>query len=588
MKKVFGSLRHSLNDAVCLFKIQLGFGWKGVFVQFLYAFMNAAKSVIPVLLPKIIIDVCTKGDLSAFVAVLLGFSVLSWVIDATIGISEWVQTIYNLRFAHFFKRRICEKAMNVDYRDIEDQKCLDSLERAMDAAYYGLSDTLFSSLAVSLMRLAFLFFTISSLNVWIAVVTLSVVVAVYGLNRKAAEKNHKFEMERSPFKRRSDYAENCVLDFGPAKDIRIFGAKDMFRRKFIDASEAEIGVKRRQNRFNLGIGVLKTLVNGLMICGMYVYLIFRYSAGLVTISSFTMYLTALSEFYGAVDGMFEILLGFRESSINLREVEETLGRKETVGVGGEGETGKVESIEFRNVTFTYPEQSDPAIKNFNLKINANESVILVGENGAGKTTLVKLLLRLYDVDSGAILVNGKDIRELPYRDYVSHFAPVFQDVWLFAYSVKENITFLEKADEERLKAALEFADIAERIFELPDGTGTFCTRNFDENGVNFSGGEQQKLCVARAIYRNADVVIMDEPNAALDALSEKALSDNIRELAKSKLVLLISHRLSMSRFCSHVVVLENGEILEEGTHDELLSKHGRYSELYEMQVEQYR
>ncbi|NLZ36258.1 MAG: ABC transporter ATP-binding protein [Clostridiales bacterium] len=588
MKNLFASFGDSFKKALYLFRIQLSFGWEGVFTQFLYIFMLTVKKIIPVLLPKFIIDACTGKQLSAFVIVLISFSAFSWIVDSTIGITEWVQTVYNLKFAHYFKRRISAKAMTMDYKDLEDSEALDGLERAMDAAYYGLSDTLFSELFLHILLLIFLFFTVSTLNFPVALVTLAVVLLLYFINRKATEVNHDFEMQKSPLRRQREYAENCMLDFGTAKDIRANDAQNMFLSKFADASEAEIEVRKKQNRYNLGIGTLKTVLNALMIFGMYAYLIRSYSDGLVAISSFTVYLAALYEFYGAVEGLFGCLLSFRESAVNLAEIDGILGRTETITKDGKPTEESVRSIEFKNVTFTYPGQSEPAIRGLNLFIDAKDSTILVGENGAGKTTLIKLLLRLYDVDSGAILVNGTDIRELSYPEYIAHFAPVFQEVWLFAYSVKENIAFSDAADADKMREALDFAGIAEYIGKLPDGIDTFCTKNFDENGVNFSGGEQQKLTIARAVWRCADVVIMDEPNSALDALSESRLSENMRALAESKLLLLISHRLSMSRFCNHIVVLDNGEIIEEGTHTELMNKNGRYAEMYNMQSLQYK
>lgn len=578
----------SVKDALYLFKIQLSLGWKGVLCQFLYIFMNAAKGIIPVLLPKLVIDACINGRITAFAWILTGASLLSWLVDATIGITEWLQSIFNLKFAHYFKRRICEKAMEADYRDIENPDFLDSIERAMDAAYYGLSQTLFADLAVTLLKLAFLFVTISVLNVWIALGALALVVGLYFINRKAAEVNHKFEMERSPHKRKAGYAEETMLDLRASKDIRLFGAQNMFFQKYRDASEAEIGIIRRQNRYNLLIALIRVLINGAAICGMYVYLIFRYDAGLVLISSFTMYIAAFSQLYGSVDDLFRVLIDFRESSINLRRVEELFDWAVTVGNGrGESFDEELRTVQFENVTFTYPGQDSPAIENLSLRLGADERVILVGENGAGKTTVVKLLLRLYDVDSGRILVNGKDIRTLNYRDYISHFAPVFQDVWLFAYSVRDNITFGRPTDEVRLSAALDFAGL-NRVFDGGEATvDSFCGMDFDEAGINFSGGEQQKLCIARAVYRDADALIMDEPNSALDALSEKELSDNLRALSQEKMLLLISHRLSMSRFCNHIAVLENGRLVEEGDHSTLLEKNGSYAKLYLAQAEQY-
>ena len=244
---------------------------------------------------------------------------------------------------------------------------------------------------------------------------------------------------------------------------------------------------------------------------------------------------------------------------------------------------------FENVSFTYPYQSEPSLRNINLTIRNKERLSIVGENGAGKTTLVKLLLRLYEPTEGRILLNGVDIKEIDYKDYLKLFSTVFQDFKLFAFRILDNVTALANntPDLAGVQKCLDKAGLSSKISTLDKGIETYIYKIYEEDGVELSGGEAQKLAIARALYKDAPVVILDEPTAALDPKAEYDIYLKFLSLVDSKTSIFISHRLSSTKFCDRIVVLRDGQIVELGSHSELLAQKGYYAELFNMQAQFY-
>ncbi|WP_373761435.1 ABC transporter ATP-binding protein [Jeotgalibaca porci] len=246
------------------------------------------------------------------------------------------------------------------------------------------------------------------------------------------------------------------------------------------------------------------------------------------------------------------------------------------------------TLEARNVSFAYPGSDEYVLKNVNLKLEVGEKLAIVGMNGSGKTTLIKLLCRLYDPTEGQILLNGIDIRKYDYQEYLRLLAVVFQDFQLYAFHLGENVAASKVVNEESAVGALEKAGFSERGRTLKDGLDTYLYKNYDESGIEVSGGEAQKIAMARAIYKKAPIVLLDEPTAALDPLSEFEMYTNFSEVVGNRSAIYISHRLSSVRFCDRIAVFEQGAIIQEGTHSELVQKQdGKYFELWHAQAQYY-
>ena len=245
-------------------------------------------------------------------------------------------------------------------------------------------------------------------------------------------------------------------------------------------------------------------------------------------------------------------------------------------------------MEFRNVSFRYPGAETWALKNVSMKFQVGRRLAIVGENGSGKTTFIKLLCRLYDPQEGQILLNGIDIRKYDYRDYMDIFSIVFQDFQLISQPLGANVAGSASYDEARVRRALQDAGFGDRLETMPDGLNTQLYRDFTEDGVEISGGEAQKIAIARALYKNAPFIILDEPTAALDPIAEAEIYSKFNEISGDRTAIYISHRLSSCKFCDEIAVFHEGRIVQRGSHDELAADEGgKYHELWQAQAQYY-
>lgn len=392
------------------------------------------------------------------------------------------------------------------------------------------------------------------------------------------------------------------------KDIRLFRMEDWFSSimDFLIRKRLRVWKKIEMAYFIPNFSdTVWTLIRDLIAYGVLVNLFLE---GKLDAASFTLYLGVITGFAGWLNGgnMGE---GFvRANSEMMRcsgwissyrsflalwspyedaENEESHRHRNYSGEAGmeQGVT-----IEFRNVCFRYPEAEKDVIHNLNLKVQAGENIALVGVNGAGKTTLVKLLCGFYRPDSGQILINDRDIQEYPAGSYRELLGAVFQDMMIMAASVAENVACCreEEIDKERLWQVLRLAGIEEKIKSLPKQEKTMVTNFLDKDGILFSGGEIQRIILARALYKNAPLLLLDEPTSALDPMAETAIYEKYHTLSKGKTTIFISHRLASTKFCNRILFFENGEIQEDGTHEELMEKQGRYAEMFSIQSQYYK
>lgn len=303
------------------------------------------------------------------------------------------------------------------------------------------------------------------------------------------------------------------------------------------------------------------------------------------------------DFVATFNGAFQIATSFsfltvgvvRTFSERARLIEkyrEFLGREKKI-VDGDGvaDLGEPKTIEVKDLSFTYPGNDEPTLKNINITINPKEKIALVGYNGAGKTTLTNLLLRLYDASEGGIYIDGEDIRNVTIDSHRDRFSAVFQDFQLFAATVGENVSMSPEVDCDRVQEALKHSGFSK---QLDDGVDTLLLREFDDDGVMMSGGESQKVAIARAFYKKCPYIILDEPSANLDPVAEYNLNQAMIQAAKNKTVVFISHRLSTTVNADRIYVMEKGEIIEQGTHQELMAMNGTYAYMFNLQAEKYR
>ena len=396
------------------------------------------------------------------------------------------------------------------------------------------------------------------------------------------------------------YYSDLMVNKDMVKEIRMFGLSDTFIQRYKETFDRYYaGIRAlilRENVWHVVIAVVTSIVN----CGFFAWFAYGVVVGRYQVGTYTLYSGALAQISAAVASLITISATIYEGTLFIDNLTSFLKEEPTIipvlpeERQEEGPLkvahGQSHTIEFRHVSFIYPGTEKKVLDDVSLVIRPGETLVLVGLNGAGKTTLLKLLTRLYDPTEGIILLDGEDIRAYDVDDLYSMFGIIFQDFGKYAVNVSENIHFGDirkvMADEE-IRLAADAADATDYINNLPEGFDTPLMRIFEENGIELSIGQWQKLAIARAFYSDSDVLILDEPTASLDPMAEQEIFNQFDRLRSDKTTIFVSHRLSSATVASKIVVLEYGKVIEEGDHRTLMAKRGRYYELFSTQAKRY-
>lgn len=484
------------------------------------------------------------------------------------------------------------KAKELDLEAYDDPSFYNNFILAVEASSGNLNNMLnlirqYMGEVVTLVTICSVILTIDPICLVIVLVTVAVFTPI---SRKIADLQLERRVENNRLHRRADYFARVFYLHDYAKEVRMNGIKPLLIKRYNEAADDVIDC---QKKYVKKIDILYFIQEtGVQIVGF--MLVLPLYLGYCVLVSKTI---SSGDFVAAFNGAWGIAASFSfltvyisrtfsEQSKVIYKVREFLGRENKLADGTHtAEMSEPETIELKNVSFTYPGNDKPTLKNINLTLNPYEKIALVGYNGAGKTTLTNLLLRLYDVTDGEILIGGRNIKDETIKSHRNRFSAVFQDFQLFAATLGENVALDTDYNENEVMQALKHSGFDK---ELPNGVHTEVLREFDDSGMMFSGGEAQKITVARAFYKNCPYVIMDEPSANLDPVAEYNLNKSMTEVAKNKTVIFISHRLSTTRHADRIYVMENGEIVENGTHDELMSQNGKYAYMFNLQAEKYR
>ena len=490
-----------------------------------------------------------------------------------------------------------EKLLSMKYQVLEQPHILDLHDRAGNAVggdWHGVGAMMnrtyiMASLVVTMIVTAT---TVVILDPRIILVLILAMAINYASQRWSIRDDKKHFYDASATTRRKMfYMERCTQDFDFAKDIRLFSLKPWLIQKQTDIQEDYLKMFMRSRNFWLRHSCIYSTTSLISSFIMYYILVNQVLHENVSIGNFTLYLGLCSAFSSALSEFYDNF-GLTQQASNLTDDFRTfmdLKVEEETDILDISVLGTEYNFEFKDVCFRYEGAKEDTIKNLNLSFPAGQKLAVVGLNGAGKTTFIKLLLRLYDVTGGELLVNGINVNRFDRKDYYRLFAPVFQNVEVFAFPLAENVSMKEPAqtDEERARACLIKAGMEEKINSLPKGMKTEILKVLYDDGVDLSGGKKQQLALARALYKDAPVIVLDGPTAALDALAEYELYKNFDDMIGNKSALYISHRLSSTRFCDVIAMFVDGRIVEYGTHDELLAKKGAYADMFQVQAQYY-
>lgn len=390
------------------------------------------------------------------------------------------------------------------------------------------------------------------------------------------------------------YFFNLIFQYPVGKDIRIYQMRHIIQNKGSHAMREIDSVKKEALRSTLKVDFrFVALQHGFMLCA-YLFAGLKAILGIISIGGLTRYVGALLLLQGQISKLFSILIRLRTHNTYLgsfSEYLETPNEKYEGTLPVEKRMDQEYELEFRDVSFRYPSSGQMVLQHVSFRLRIGGKLAIVGANGAGKTTFIKLLCRLYDPTEGEILLNGINIKKYDYKEYIGLFSVVFQDYKIFSFSVAENVSASQNYDQERVIKSLKEAGLYERVKEMKDGIHTKLLKDQQEDGeegLEISGGERQKLALARALYRDAPVVILDEPTSALDPIAEQDIYQRFNKMVQDKTAIFISHRMSSCRFCDTVIVFDGGRIVQTGSHEQLLrDKEGIYSRMWETQAKYY-
>lgn len=385
------------------------------------------------------------------------------------------------------------------------------------------------------------------------------------------------------------YTREYLLDENAALDARIYEPDDLILAECQEKCYEHFakGKEKEMHAVNLYDGI-KFMSS--CICGCIIYLLAGKMAmqGAIGTGSILLMYATVTMVIEALSQIAQIITDLRNNNEHLIKFFQYMDMPETASQMADDCELTLEELEVKNVSFRYPESDNYVLKNVNLKLHAGEKLAIVGENGSGKTTLIKLVCRLYQPSEGEILLNGRDITGIPFEKYIACIATVFQDFSLFSFSLGENVAASRDYDVTKVEEALKKARLEEKLLQLKNGARQPIFSDFDENGTGLSGGEQQKVAIARAVYKDAGLMVLDEPTAALDPYAEYEIYQNFSEITESKTLISISHRLSSCRMCDRILVLDEGRVAQEGAHEELVKDlDGKYYALWNAQAQYY-
>lgn len=559
----------------------------------IYAVAAGLFPFMEIILPKLAIGTIEDYGESAINPLIRTMLIFFCVAGCLVMVSEYLSQVMestNMRIRLRYLKWISDKLQNMEYCYVEDSSFQEEYNKALNSCnnnsngVEGVYNHIVKFPAKVLTVIGMIIMVCSLNPVIVLVLFIHTVAVMWGVNMAH---NYRYANKQAESKagRRIKYFRNTTNDFTFGKDIRIFNFRERILRNYRMEIEAYTGlmgkIKKKEWLYGL-LGMATMLLTNIVMYGILIYDSYQG----MPISSFTMYVFLVSALMTRMVELGNDLAFIR----NEGQYVDDFFRLMDADLINEGEVDKLpDSVEIRfdHMYFKYPNTDKYIYEDFNFTIKRGERLAIVGVNGAGKTTLVKLMCGLYKPTSGHIYINDIDITDYKKETLYDMFGTVFQDFAILAFPVKQNVAASENADEDRVLEVLDSVGLKKKITGLPKGLDTMMLKIVDEEGVDLSGGERQKLAIARALYKDAPMVIMDEPTAALDALAEADIYENFSRLVEGKTAVYISHRLASTKFCDKIALFDGSGVKEYGTHEELMAKKGMYYDMFVIQGKYY-
>ncbi len=571
---------------------------KGYFIVRVFKLLvTSITPFVPILfIPAIVAELMGEKSVDTLLKLAAVMVVIEFFLGIMNGALGNIIERYGQKFENYFNVLLSKRIMELDYQLTENKKALDQLELAKNGmSWYsgginGLMDPLFNFISAVLTLFGVVYLILSKAPI-VLLISVLIALAIAAVNTRLNRIEQEGYRKTSKINRIFGYLGWELADFRFGKDIRLYESKDMMIGKWSryteELNKEVVGIANKQ----LPLQMISVLTNILHDAAIYFYLGFLAIMGRITIATCIQMVSSASTFTDSLTRIMNCYLDMAKRANYANEFVKFMDYPAAMPKGVRRVKAGMHVFEFRNVSFSYPGSEIEVLKDVNLTIREGEHLSVVGLNGAGKTTMIKLLCRLYDPTAGEILMDGVNIKEYDYEQYMNTFAPVFQDFKLFAFSILENLLLKDeftKEEEQKAELTLKKTGIDQKIDSLANGIHTVLFKQFDKDGIEPSGGEQQKIAIARALIKDVPVVILDEPTAALDPIAEYEIYRQFEDLANGKTAIYISHRLSSCQFCDRVAVLAEGSVKEYGTHAELVHKaDGIYAKMFAAQARYY-
>ena len=584
------------------FKIAFQYRPSYVFLLLFQILLQAISPFSKIIFPTLIIEELTKVpldqvNLSNLTWILVLFLAVEFIIPFLMNLN-WMFLLHNENMLNkYWKKLMGDKMMQMRFYHLENPDVLDQISKAQDGllgygnnlgGFQALINNIISILS-NFLSVVGIIYIIAQINIWL----IFILIAIVGLrlwNQSQIKKlNIKQWEERKRMNRENEYYSSLLTDFKYGKDIRLYACKDLLitkNKEYIeDTYQYQIKINQKFKKLTI-IDNLFNMINQLLTYG---YVAYYFIQSYISIAQYSLYVTSINTFISSSYSIFNSFLNIRQNTKMMSEF------KKFMEIDATYQEGNVKInpndpivLEFKDVSFAYPNTTEYVLRHINYRMEGQKKISIVGENGAGKSTFIKLLMRLYDPTEGEILLNGINIKEIPIQDYYALFSVVFQDYQLIGFNLGEQITSSDNFDEEKVLQILSEVQFNHKMENLQKGLATSMLKYFDDQGIELSGGESQKIAIARALFKDGKILILDEPTSALDPLAEYEIYSQFHKMTQGKLTFYISHRLSSCRFCDEIMVLEHGEIVQLGHHDKLiLDEKGKYFEMFKAQAKYY-
>lgn len=552
------------------------------------------QPIITAYIPKAMIDCINEGVTVGRLTLVV--ALLSILVALTTWLTPFMQELLN-GSARIIRMRYAimafNKNLNTPYINIESLEGREKNKRAMEfyRSYYSSSADFVETcnqMLVCLVGVVTSLALIYKINIIMILIILATCVGEFFLLKFLNKKEKGVKDSRSSIFVKFDYYYSLSKDITAAKDIRLYGFADYF---VFSIAKLIAGLEKITSKYmhqSVKVGGTRALLNLMRELVAYAYLTYLVCQNKLSVSDFIFYFGIITGFSNWIMNLVYLYSNMERCCNDCAAFREFVESSEENKNKPDIDFKDVHSIEFKNVHFTYPSAQKSTINSMSFKVNSGENIAIVGENGAGKTTVIKLLCGLYYPADGDILVNGKSSRDFSSDSYFNLFSAVFQDYNFLPMSIAENICAASEYDKEKLYSAFEKAGIMDKINSIENKENSLMVKDVYKGAVDFSGGEKQKLLLAKAIYKNAPVLILDEPTAALDPIAENELYLKYNEMTDNKISFFISHRLSSTRFCDRILFIKDGTIAESGTHEELMALKGSYYKMYQVQSYYYK